>query len=42
MSHKALWVEIQGIGRCGPLGNAHTFPGRISAWSETLGKGITD
>ena len=31
------WVDTEGFGRCRLDGNAHTFPGRISAWSETLG-----
>ena len=36
-----LWVEADGFGRCRLLGNAHTFPGRIAAWSETLASNVT-
>jgi hypothetical protein len=38
---KELWVETDGFGRCRLAGNAHTYPGRISAWSETLGTWVT-
>lgn len=33
---EGIWVEAGDFGRCRLDGNAHTFPGRISAWSETL------
>jgi hypothetical protein len=36
-----LWVDTADFGRCRLLGNAHTFPGRIAAWSETLGTDVT-
>jgi len=36
-----LLVETEGFGRCRLEGNAHTFPGRIAAWSETLGSHVT-
>jgi hypothetical protein len=35
------WVETEGFGRCRLDGNAHTFPGRIDAWSETLDCSVT-
>ena len=36
-----LWVETDGFGRCRLEGNAHTFPGRMAAWSETLASSVT-
>jgi hypothetical protein len=36
-----LWVDTADFGRCRLLGNAHTFRGRIAAWSETLGAEVT-
>jgi hypothetical protein len=41
MSDQELWVETNGFGRCRLDGNAHTFPGRISAWSEALAEWVT-
>lgn len=38
---EGLWVETDGFGRCRLERNAHTFPGRIGAWSETLGTSVT-
>lgn len=38
---EGLWVETDGFGRCRLDGNAHTFPGRIGAWSETLETSVT-
>lgn len=35
------WVETDGFGRCRLLGSAHTFAGRIAAWSETLGANVS-
>ena len=36
-----LWVETGGFGRCRLDGHAHTFPGRVAAWSETLASSVT-
>jgi hypothetical protein len=36
-----MWVETDGFGRCRLLGNAHTFPGLIAVWSETLDAGVS-
>ncbi len=41
MADTEMWVESDGFGHCRLDGNAHTFPGRISAWSETLGTWVT-
>ena len=41
MPDNGMWVETDGFGRCRIDGNAHTFPGRISAWSEEVGKWVT-
>jgi hypothetical protein len=39
---EALWVVIGGgEDRCYILGNGHTFAGRISAWSDTIGRGFS-
>ncbi len=35
------WVETDGFGRCRLDGNAHTFPGRIDAWSDSLDCSVT-
>jgi hypothetical protein len=40
-TRRELWVETEGCGRCRLDGNPHTFHGRIGAWSETLGTGVT-
>lgn len=36
-----MWVETIGFGRCRLDGNAHTFAGRMGAWSETLNASVT-
>lgn len=38
---EGIWVETEDFGRCRLSGNGHTFPGRISAWSEMLGAGVS-
>lgn len=40
-TNEELWVEAGDFGRCRLDGNAHTFPGRIRAWSETLDAWVT-
>lgn len=35
------WVVTDDLGRCRLLGNAHTFPGGIAAWSEALNVNVT-
>lgn len=37
-----LWVEVKGLeGRCLLIGNSHTFPGGIAAFSVHLDRGLT-
>jgi hypothetical protein len=38
---RELWVDAGSFGRCRLDGNAHTSPGRISAWSETYSAWVT-